>query len=671
MTRKQAKRNVLVEALEERRMFVTYQVTGTSGADSISISISGNSIISVVNGVSDSASDFLNNNIQIDALGGADTITIVETGDNTVEVNGGDANDTINIGLATHTLDSVDDLITINGDAGTDTTSFFDENHTGSTVYDFTSGNRLARSGMSQVIFGTENITLGTGSGADTFNVKGALSATLTIDGNAGTDFLEFISTTNETASVTPSATTTGSGTATFGARSITFTDMLRVIGGELGSLTVTTPNAVDTLAISNGVGATSRVTGTSGATTLTEVAFEGVNTVLLDMGANDAGGGSDALALIDGTAGMNLLRVINGTGNNVMTVGTGNYDLDVDVGATLANSTDITVDGGAVTFATQQNIKSLTLKNNAAIDFTGSGSMLVLQNLAVPVLAGSISFAAGQSGNLTGSCAIGANCTLFKGGAGAFAIGGTQSHGAGATLSVTDGTCNVTADLGSAAARPVNVIADGSIVSFFTSQHLNSVFPFGGGSILLQPNGNRVLVVNAVLTDVDLGAGKIDLNNNDMIVDYVNASEATGIRSLLHNGRANGAWNGNGIMSATARDANPKNTTLGSMEATEFKSVYGAAAKFDNETIDNTAVLIKFTYYGDADFNGVVNFDDYSRIDAGFNGHRSGWLNGDFDDIGSVNFDDYSLIDLAFNPQGAPLRPATGRGAPKLPSLN
>ena len=52
---------------------------------------------------------------------------------------------------------------------------------------------------------------------------------------------------------------------------------------------------------------------------------------------------------------------------------------------------------------------------------------------------------------------------------------------------------------------------------------------------------------------------------------------------------------------------------------------------------------------------NGV-NFDDYSRIDNGFNTGRSGWLNGDFDGNGAVNFDDYSLIDLAFNTQTGPL---------------
>jgi hypothetical protein len=102
-------------------------------------------------------------------------------------------------------------------------------------------------------------------------------------------------------------------------------------------------------------------------------------------------------------------------------------------------------------------------------------------------------------------------------------------------------------------------------------------------------------------------------------------------------------------------------------MAATEYHGIYGAKSTFAGWYFDNTTVLVKYTYYGDTDFNGVVNFDDYSRIDSGFNGHKSGWLNGDFDGNGVVNFDDYSLIDLAFNTQGAPLRPSIL--PPRIPS--
>ena len=151
-------------------------------------------------------------------------------------------------------------------------------------------------------------------------------------------------------------------------------------------------------------------------------------------------------------------------------------------------------------------------------------------------------------------------------------------------------------------------------------------------------------------------GTGRLDLNDNALIVDYDGTSPLATIQSLINAARNGGAWDGVGITSTTARNASPGNTTLGVMESGDFKAIYGTKAAFAGEVIDATALLINYTYYGDADFNGVVNFDDYSRADAGFNLGHTGWINGDFDGNGEVNFDDYSLIDLAFNTQGAPL---------------
>ena len=90
-----------------------------------------------------------------------------------------------------------------------------------------------------------------------------------------------------------------------------------------------------------------------------------------------------------------------------------------------------------------------------------------------------------------------------------------------------------------------------------------------------------------------------------------------------------------------------------------QYHTAQGAGATFDGFAVADTDVLVKFTYYGDADFNGVVDFDDYSRIDAGFNNNGTGWFNGDFDYNGIVDFDDYSLIDQAFNTQSGTLRRA------------
>jgi hypothetical protein len=91
-------------------------------------------------------------------------------------------------------------------------------------------------------------------------------------------------------------------------------------------------------------------------------------------------------------------------------------------------------------------------------------------------------------------------------------------------------------------------------------------------------------------------------------------------------------------------------------MTGSEYRAIYGGTATFDSTPVATTDVLIKHTYNGDTDFNGQVNFDDYVRVDNGFNNHLSGWVNGDFDYNGAVNFDDYVLIDFAFNSQNGTL---------------
>jgi hypothetical protein len=191
------------------------------------------------------------------------------------------------------------------------------------------------------------------------------------------------------------------------------------------------------------------------------------------------------------------------------------------------------------------------------------------------------------------------------------------------------------------------------SRVDFPDTERLAALNVGAGGLVNMLANGNHVLSTRALSVNA---TGKIDMLDNDMILDYSGASQLAAVQALINAGRTGGTWLGNGITSTNARTNVNHNTTLGAMEATDFKAIYGGGATFDGETIDTTAVLVKYTYYGDADFNGKVNFDDYVRTDSGFNNHRTGWVNGDFNGNGVVNFDDYVLIDQAFNTQGAPL---------------
>jgi hypothetical protein len=107
--------------------------------------------------------------------------------------------------------------------------------------------------------------------------------------------------------------------------------------------------------------------------------------------------------------------------------------------------------------------------------------------------------------------------------------------------------------------------------------------------------------------------------------------------------------------------------SAMGAITGADYRSVYGAGATFHGEAVDNSSVVVKYTYYGDTDLNGTVNFDDYVRTDVGFNTHRTGWFNGDFNYSGEVNFDDYVLIDIAFNTQGRPAAPEAKPSAPRV----
>jgi hypothetical protein len=144
---------------------------------------------------------------------------------------------------------------------------------------------------------------------------------------------------------------------------------------------------------------------------------------------------------------------------------------------------------------------------------------------------------------------------------------------------------------------------------------------------------------------------GKLDLANNDMVIRNGNLAQ---LANQVAQGFHNGAWNGSGGISSTTAASNSTHlTALGVIQnSTNQSGGTLLMSSFDGQTMFNSDVIVKYTYYGDANLDGKVDGSDYSLIDNGYLKHLAGWYNGDFNYDGIVNGSDYTLIDNAFNRQ-------------------
>jgi hypothetical protein len=176
------------------------------------------------------------------------------------------------------------------------------------------------------------------------------------------------------------------------------------------------------------------------------------------------------------------------------------------------------------------------------------------------------------------------------------------------------------------------------------------AITPRGGSNVLRTGTLELGSVTSGTLTV----RATLDLNEDDLIAT---ASSYAYVAGQVANARNGGAWDQPGITSTAAKNHPQQATTIGVLSGADYISVNGTT--FDGFTVSGTDTLAKYTWYGDTDFNGQVDFDDYVRTDAGFNAGLGGWFNGDFDLNNSVDFDDYVLLDLGFNSQSGTLRQA------------
>jgi hypothetical protein len=219
------------EQLEQRRLLTTY--TGTANPDTFLIQVGGGNVTVTINGVPNIQSDAAVADIVINALGGADTITLINNTNNPTTINAADGDDSITIGGGDYD-NNITSAVTITDSAGTLDHLTIDDtaDGLGSDTYTMTVDRTLQKfasavtswAGINSVVVNGSNqvntwdvntdngsgaVTLNGGSAVDTFNIGDAaldlsnnIDTSLFVDGNGGADVVT-INDTAETSAAT------------------------------------------------------------------------------------------------------------------------------------------------------------------------------------------------------------------------------------------------------------------------------------------------------------------------------------------------------------------------------------------------------------------------------------------------------------------------------------
>jgi hypothetical protein len=240
--------------------------------------------------------------------------------------------------------------------------------------------------------------------------------------------------------------------------------------------------------------------------------------------------------------------------------------------------------------------------------------------------------------------------------------IAGVQKWAPGALFQNAWTGCAATfnTDAGSPASRTLTVQLLTGTTTFNSTQHLSALALQNGSVARLSEDGGRVLVTGSLSIESSPNPlAKLDLANNDMIWDYGAVSPIDTVHSHIRHAWNAGAWDRNGI---TSSSGNASTYALGFGDNATM-----GLSSFSGQSVDATSVLVKYTYYGDADLNGKVDVNDLGILATHWQ-QPGPWSWGDFDYSGVVNVADLGM--LATNWQagtGTPLAPDFASAAATL----
>ncbi len=162
------------------------------------------------------------------------------------------------------------------------------------------------------------------------------------------------------------------------------------------------------------------------------------------------------------------------------------------------------------------------------------------------------------------------------------------------------------------------------------------------GGSLIVAPNGGPGGLV--VLEDLAMGQlSTLDLNDNDLVLNYEGGAPLEEMQSLILNGFIDGDNIAPRITSTVGRAAG--DTYLVAVDNAGIGADEWLGVPLDPS---HQQIIVKYTYFGDVNFDGQINAQDYVVVDNHFGG-TAAWLNGDGNLDGVIDANDYVIIDNNF----------------------
>jgi len=305
-------------------------------------------------------------------------------------------------------------------------------------------------------------------------------------------------------------------------------------------------------------------------------------------------------------------------------------------VGFSTGSSGQYTLNGnGTITSA----IYPGDFEGAVIVGFAGAGTFDQSAGLAT-LSALTLGYLSGGSGTylLSGIGALNAfNEVIGYNGSGVFNQSGGTNTCAGEVLGRSSGSGMYNLSGGVLSAGSISINATGTI-NFTGGTLATGALALNGGGKMFMGSGDKLLIKTNSLSIDAAGGSKLDLCDNATIVDYSGASPIATIDGYIKSGYASGSWTGNGITSSSAAVDSTK--ALGYAD----NSALGLS-NFMGQSVDSTSILIRFTYFGDANLDGTVDTIDFNLMAANFSQGGKDWFHGDFNYDNIVDTIDFNLL--------------------------